>query len=149
MNKMRSGISRGVQMLEKLCNKKRSRGGSNSKHRVIDSSNSSSPNPQLNHTESSTQSHHKVTKNSRNMQEKSLHSSPARERKTTKTRPVPPPLSTRSSPSRNTFFRLSRHVLPTAPIRPTAPPFRPFRLPKTRYSARKKRDFFCRFRFFL
>lgn len=38
MNKMRSGISRGLKMLEKLCNKKRSRGKSKSKHRVIDSS---------------------------------------------------------------------------------------------------------------
>ena len=38
MNKMRSGISRGMQMLEKLCNKKRSRGNSKSKRKVIDSS---------------------------------------------------------------------------------------------------------------
>lgn len=38
MNKMRSGISRGLHMLERLCEKKRSRGNSNSKRRVIDSS---------------------------------------------------------------------------------------------------------------
>lgn len=38
MNKMRSGISRGLQMLEKLCNKKRSRGNTKSKRKVIDSS---------------------------------------------------------------------------------------------------------------
>ena len=38
MNKMRSGISRGLQMLEKLCEKKRSRGNSKSKRKVIDSS---------------------------------------------------------------------------------------------------------------
>ena len=38
MNKMRSSISRGLAMLEKLCDKKRSRGESQSKRRVIDSS---------------------------------------------------------------------------------------------------------------
>ena len=38
MNKMRSSVSRGIGMLEKLCNKKRSRGNSQSKHRVINSS---------------------------------------------------------------------------------------------------------------
>lgn len=38
MNKMRSGISRGLGMLERLCEKKRSRGKSNSKRRVIDNS---------------------------------------------------------------------------------------------------------------
>lgn len=38
MNKMRSGISRGLQMLEKLCDKKRSRGNTKSKRKVIDSS---------------------------------------------------------------------------------------------------------------
>ncbi len=38
MNKMRSGISRGLQMLEKLCNKKRSRGNQKSKRKVVDSS---------------------------------------------------------------------------------------------------------------
>ena len=38
MNKMRSSISRGVEMLEKLCNKKRSHGKSKSKRRVINNS---------------------------------------------------------------------------------------------------------------
>jgi hypothetical protein len=38
MNKMRSSISRGLQMLEKLCDKKRSRGSAKSKRKVIDSS---------------------------------------------------------------------------------------------------------------
>lgn len=38
MNKMRSGISRGMKMLERLSEKKRSRGGSNSKRKVIESS---------------------------------------------------------------------------------------------------------------
>ncbi len=38
MNKMRSGISRGMKMLERLSEKKRSRGGRNSKRKVIDSS---------------------------------------------------------------------------------------------------------------
>lgn len=38
MNKMRSSISRGMKMLEKLCNKTRSHGNDNSKHRVIDNS---------------------------------------------------------------------------------------------------------------
>ena len=38
MNKMRSGISRGLKMLEKLCEKKRSRGNSKSRRKVIDSS---------------------------------------------------------------------------------------------------------------
>lgn len=38
MNKMRSGISRGLKMLERLCEKKRSRGHSSSKRKVIDSS---------------------------------------------------------------------------------------------------------------
>ncbi|MBR6893581.1 MAG: hypothetical protein IKN15_10190 [Bacteroidaceae bacterium] len=38
MNKMRSSISRGVEMLEKLCEKKRSNGKSKSKRRVINSS---------------------------------------------------------------------------------------------------------------
>ncbi len=38
MNKMRSGISRGVKMLEKLCEKKRSRGNTKSKRKVIDNS---------------------------------------------------------------------------------------------------------------
>ncbi len=38
MNKMRSSISRGLGMLEKLCNKKRSRGSSKSKRKVISSS---------------------------------------------------------------------------------------------------------------
>ena len=38
MNKMLSGISRGMKMLEKLCEKKRSRGNSKSRRKVIDSS---------------------------------------------------------------------------------------------------------------
>lgn len=38
MNKMRSGISRGLHMLENLCEKKRSHGNSKSKRRVIDNS---------------------------------------------------------------------------------------------------------------
>ena len=38
MNKMRSGISRGLQMLENLCEKKPSKGNSKSKRKVIDSS---------------------------------------------------------------------------------------------------------------
>ena len=38
MNKMRSGISRGLQMLENLCEKKRSRGNTKSRRKVIDSS---------------------------------------------------------------------------------------------------------------
>lgn len=38
MNKMRSSISRGLGMLERLCEKKRSRGSDNSKRRVIDNS---------------------------------------------------------------------------------------------------------------
>ncbi|MCR5780577.1 MAG: hypothetical protein K6G70_08565 [Bacteroidaceae bacterium] len=38
MNKMRSSISRGTKMLERLCEKKRSRGHSTSKSKVIDSS---------------------------------------------------------------------------------------------------------------
>ncbi len=38
MNRMRSGVSRGMQMLETLCEKKRSRGYSNSKRKVIDHS---------------------------------------------------------------------------------------------------------------
>ena len=38
MGKMRSSISRGMQMLEKLCNKKRSRGSDNTKRKVIDNS---------------------------------------------------------------------------------------------------------------
>lgn len=38
MNRMRSSISRGLGMLERLCEKKRSRGNSNSKRRVIDNS---------------------------------------------------------------------------------------------------------------
>ena len=38
MNKMRSGISRGLQMLEGLCEKKRSRGNSKSKRKVVNSS---------------------------------------------------------------------------------------------------------------
>ena len=38
MNRMRSGISRGLKMLEKLCEKKRSRSRSKSKRKVIDSS---------------------------------------------------------------------------------------------------------------
>lgn len=38
MSKMRSSISRGMTMLEKLCNKKRSRGNDNSKRKVIDNS---------------------------------------------------------------------------------------------------------------
>ncbi|MBP3790274.1 MAG: hypothetical protein J6I52_11750 [Prevotella sp.] len=38
MNKMRSSISRGLEMLEKLCEKKRSRGRAKSKRKVIDSS---------------------------------------------------------------------------------------------------------------
>lgn len=38
MNKMRSGISRGLQMLENLCEKKRSRGNTKSRRNVIDSS---------------------------------------------------------------------------------------------------------------
>lgn len=38
MNKMRSGISRGVRMLERLCEKKRSHGSAKSKHKVIRSS---------------------------------------------------------------------------------------------------------------
>ena len=38
MNKMRSGISRGLQMLEKLCEKKRSRGNTKSKRKVVSSS---------------------------------------------------------------------------------------------------------------
>lgn len=38
MNKMRSGISRGLKMLEDLCEKKRSRGNKKSKRKVIDSS---------------------------------------------------------------------------------------------------------------
>ena len=38
MNKMRSGISRGLQMLENLCEKKRSRGNTKSKRKVISSS---------------------------------------------------------------------------------------------------------------
>lgn len=38
MNKMRSTISRGVEMLERFCEKKRSRGHSKSNYKVIDSS---------------------------------------------------------------------------------------------------------------
>lgn len=38
MNKMRSGISRGLQMLESLCEKKRSKGNSKSKRKVVNSS---------------------------------------------------------------------------------------------------------------
>ena len=38
MNKMRSGISRGLRMLENLCEKKRSHGNTKSKRRVIDNS---------------------------------------------------------------------------------------------------------------
>lgn len=38
MNKMQSGISRGLRMLEKLSSKKRSRGNTKSKRKVIDSS---------------------------------------------------------------------------------------------------------------
>lgn len=38
MNKMRSSISRGLGMLEKLCSKKRSRGSSQSKGKVLDNS---------------------------------------------------------------------------------------------------------------
>jgi len=38
MRKMRSGISRGMQFLEKLCDKKRSHGKSKSKRKVIDNS---------------------------------------------------------------------------------------------------------------
>lgn len=38
MNKMRSGISRGLQMLENLCEKKRSHGNTKSKRKVVSSS---------------------------------------------------------------------------------------------------------------
>ena len=38
MNKMRSGISRGIEMLANFCEKKRSHGGSRKKHKVIDNS---------------------------------------------------------------------------------------------------------------
>lgn len=38
MNKMRSGISRGLKMLEGLCEKKRSKGNSKSKRKVVNSS---------------------------------------------------------------------------------------------------------------
>ena len=38
MNKMRSGISRGLGMLEKLCEKKRARGNSKAKRDVVENS---------------------------------------------------------------------------------------------------------------